>query len=77
VIWAAACVLGVALAVTMAVSLARSAARAGLDPVGRRLAEDLVKAMPQAELEGVFLALPVLDGLVRREIHTRNSARPT
>jgi transcriptional regulator of nitric oxide reductase len=28
VIWAAACVLGVALAVTMAVSLARSAARA-------------------------------------------------
>jgi hypothetical protein len=46
----------------------------GDDPVGRRLAGDLVKAMPQAELEGVFLALPVLDGLVRHEIHTRAKA---
>lgn len=41
------------------------------DPLSRRRVEAMVLGMPPGDLEGLFLALPVLDGIVRHEIHER------
>lgn len=37
------------------------------DPEVRRRAEAYVAAMPDASLQGLFVALPVFDAMVRRE----------
>jgi hypothetical protein len=41
------------------------------NPDARRRAEAYVAAIAQPDLEAVFLALPILDGIVRHEITAR------
>jgi hypothetical protein len=41
------------------------------NPEARRRTEAYLLALPQRELDALFVALPVLDGIVRREVLDR------
>lgn len=45
------------------------------DPETRRRAEAYVAGMPQASLVALFVALPIFDAMVRREVLDRQATR--